>query len=58
MTFPITWETNGTVIFFKRERRRNEQGEGQRGRERIFSRLYAQHGAQCGAPSPDPGIMT
>ena len=31
--------------------------EGQRERERILSRFHAQHGAQCGAQSYNPGIM-
>ena len=33
-------------------------GEGQRERERILSRFHAQCGAQCGAWSQKPGIMT
>lgn len=28
------------------------------GTERLLSRLYTQHGAQCGVPSHNPEIMT
>ena len=51
-------------IYFERERERErmhahrqERGRERR-RERILSRLHAQHRAQCGAQSHDPGIMT
>jgi len=35
-----------------------KEGKRQRERDRISSRLPAEHGAQCRAPSHDPEIMT
>ena len=55
-----------TFLFFERERKREcelgrgAEGERERERERgrILSRLQAERGAQRGARSYDPGIMT
>jgi len=46
------------MISLKRKKGgRGRQGKGSR-RERILSRLHAQHGAPRGAQSQDPEIMT
>lgn len=47
-------------IYFAESERECERGEGQRGkeRERISSRLLAQHRARQRAPSPNSEIMT
>ena len=38
--------------------RKGAEGEGESGGERISSRLLLEHGAQSGAQSHDPEIMT
>ena len=48
-------------IYYLFERESTQAGEkrgAQRGRGRGRSRLTTEQGAQCGAPSQDPGIMT
>ena len=50
-----------SLLFFKDffiYSRESEQGQEGRGRERISSRLPAEHGAQCRAQSQHPEIMT
>jgi len=46
------------ILFILRELVSGARGGVRRARERISSRLHAEHGARSGAQSHDPEIMT